>query len=106
LALPASNSSSKCFSPGRINKNLALEDRVLRYPICGFALDRDLKASLILLRRVEWVPPFGCAWGASPDTSPTTPRLTREREEARWGVTREAPFLWEEVIPLGSKNNF
>ncbi|PSN86831.1 hypothetical protein B9Q03_11515, partial [Candidatus Marsarchaeota G2 archaeon OSP_D] len=40
-----------------INKGLTLEDRVFRCPFCGFTLDRDLNASLVLLKRAGWVPP-------------------------------------------------
>jgi transposase len=34
-----------------------LEDRVFLCPHCGFTLDRDLNASLVLLKRSGWVPP-------------------------------------------------
>jgi putative transposase len=61
LALPAYNSSRECFLCGGINQNLTLEDRIFHCPHCGFTLDRDLNASLVLLKRAGWVPPFQCA---------------------------------------------
>ena len=79
LALPAYNSLRECFLCGRINKGLTLEDRVFHCPFCGFTLDRDLNASLVLLKRAGWVPP-AVACGASPNTSSTLPRV----EEAWW----------------------
>jgi len=57
LPVPAFNTSRECFLCGRINKGLTLEDRVFHCPYCGFTLDRDLNASLVLLRRAGWVPP-------------------------------------------------
>jgi putative transposase len=59
LVLPvlAFNTSRECFRCGGINKSLTLEDRVFLCPRCGFSLDRDLNASLVLLKRVGWVPP-------------------------------------------------
>ncbi|PSO08919.1 hypothetical protein B9Q04_03075 [Candidatus Marsarchaeota G2 archaeon BE_D] len=36
---------------------MTLKDRVLHCPTCGLTLDRDLNASLILLKR-SWLPPF------------------------------------------------
>ncbi|PSN93217.1 hypothetical protein B9Q09_03180 [Candidatus Marsarchaeota G2 archaeon ECH_B_SAG-C16] len=57
LALPAYNSSRECFLCGGINQNLTLEDRVFHCPHCGFTLDRDLNASLVLLKRAGWAPP-------------------------------------------------
>jgi len=83
LPVPAYNTSRECFLCGRINKGLTLEDRIFDCPHCGFTLDRDLNASLVLLKRAGWVPPFQCACGASPNTSPTLPRV--KKEEARWG---------------------
>jgi len=57
LPVPAYNSSRECFLCGRINKGLTLEDRIFNCPHCGFTIDRDLNASLVLLRRAGWVPP-------------------------------------------------
>jgi len=57
LPVPAYNSSHECFLCGEINKGLTLEDRVFLCPHCGFTLDRDLNASLVLLKRTGWVPP-------------------------------------------------
>jgi Transposase and inactivated derivatives len=57
LPVPAYNTSRECFLCGRINQNLTLEDRVFLCPHCGFTLDRDLNASLVLLKRAGWVPP-------------------------------------------------
>jgi putative transposase len=56
LAVPAFNSSRECFWCGEINRGLALEDRVFHCPPCGFTLDRDLNACLVLLKRAGWVP--------------------------------------------------
>ena len=81
LAVSAYNTSRECFLCGRINQNLGLEDRVFHCPHCGFTLDRDLNASLVLLKHAGWVPPV-VACGASPNTSST---LLRVKEEARWG---------------------
>jgi len=57
LPVPAYNTSRECFLCGGINQNLTLEDRVFLCPHCGFTLDRDLNASLVLLKRSGWVPP-------------------------------------------------
>ena len=57
LAISAYNTSRECFLCGGINQNLSLEDRIFNCPHCGFTLDRDLNASLVLLRRAGWVPP-------------------------------------------------
>jgi Transposase and inactivated derivatives len=51
LPVPAYNTSRECFLCGRINKGLTLEDRIFNCPHCGFTLDRDLNASLVLLKR-------------------------------------------------------
>ena len=80
LPVPANNTSRECFLCGRINKGLTLEDRVFHCPFCGFTLDRDLNASLVLLKRAGWVPP---AVPAPPNTSSTLPRV--KKEEARRG---------------------
>ena len=61
LPVPAYNTSRECFLCGGINQNLTLEDRVFLCPHCGFTIDRDLNASLVLLKRAGWVPPFQCA---------------------------------------------
>jgi len=63
LPVPSYNTSRECFLCGGINKGLTLEDRVFHCPYCGFSLDRDLNASLVLLKRAGWVPPFQCACG-------------------------------------------
>jgi len=81
LPVPAYNTSRECFKCSRINQNLSLEDRIFNCPYCGFTLDRDLNACLVLLKRAGWVPP-AVACGASPTTSPTIPRV---KEEARRG---------------------
>ena len=57
LPVPAYNTSRECFLCGRINKGLTLEDRIFNCPHCGFTLDRDLNASLVLLKRAGWEPP-------------------------------------------------
>jgi len=57
LPVPAYNTSRECFLCGGINKGLTLEDRVFHCPYCGFTIDRDLNASLVLLKRAGWEPP-------------------------------------------------
>ncbi|PSO04380.1 hypothetical protein B9Q13_04765 [Candidatus Marsarchaeota G2 archaeon ECH_B_SAG-G16] len=57
LAVSAYNTSRECFLCGRINQSLTLEDRIFHCPHCGFTLDRDLNASLVLLKRAGWEPP-------------------------------------------------
>jgi len=57
LPVPSYNTSRECFLCGGINKGLTLEDRVFRCPYCGFTIDRDLNASLVLLKRAGWEPP-------------------------------------------------
>ena len=80
LPVPAYNSSRECFLCGRINKGLTLEDRVFHCPFCSFTLDRDLNASLVLLKRAGWVPPTVACF-APPSTFST---LLRVGGEARW----------------------
>jgi putative transposase len=63
LPVPSYNTSRECFLCGGINEGLTLEDRVFLCPRCGFTVDRDLNASLVLLKRSGWVPPFQCACG-------------------------------------------
>jgi len=58
LPVPAYNTSRECFLCGGINKGLTLEDRVFLCPHCGFTVDRDLNASLVLLKCAGWVPPI------------------------------------------------
>jgi len=84
LAVPAYNSSRECFQCGGINRDLTLGDRVFRCPHCGFTLDRDLNACLVLLNRAGWVPPAVPVCGASPNTSPPIPRVGAEGW-AWWG---------------------
>jgi len=81
LPVPAYNTSRECFLCGEINQDLTLEDRVFLCPHCGFILDRDLNASLVLLKRSGWVP-SAVACEASPNTSSS---LLRVGGEARWG---------------------
>jgi len=57
LGVPSYDSSRECFLCGRINQGLTLEDRIFHCPHCGFTLDRDLNACLVLLKRAGWVPP-------------------------------------------------
>jgi len=56
LPVPAYNTSRECFFCGRINKDLTLADRVFVCPECGWTVDRDLNASLVLPKRAGWVP--------------------------------------------------
>ncbi|PSN95608.1 hypothetical protein B9Q06_05355 [Candidatus Marsarchaeota G2 archaeon ECH_B_2] len=58
---------------GGVNRDLTLKDRVFRCPHCGFTLDRDLNAPLVLLKRSGGVPPSRGSCGAWPNTSPTNP---------------------------------
>jgi len=55
--VPAYNTSRECFLCGRINKDLTLADRVFVCPECGWTVDRDYNASLVLPKRAGWVPP-------------------------------------------------
>ena len=55
--VPAYNTSRECFFCGRVNKDLTLADRVFVCPECGWTVDRDLNASLVLPKRAGWVPP-------------------------------------------------
>jgi putative transposase len=57
LTVPSYNTSRECFKCGEINENLTVKDRVFLCPHCGFTVDRDLNASLVLLKRAGWVPP-------------------------------------------------
>jgi len=57
LTVPSYNTSRECFKCGEINENLTVKDRVFHCAHCGFTLDRDLNASLVLLKRAGWVPP-------------------------------------------------
>jgi len=99
LALPAYNSLRECFLCGRINKGLTLEDRVFHCPFCGFTLDRDLNASLVLLKRAGWVP---SAVPAPPNTSSTLPWVKKEEarrgfeagSHVRKGVVVHHDFVW------------
>jgi transposase len=61
LAVPTYNTSCEGFQCGGINHDLTLIDRVFHGPHCGFTLDHDLNACLVLLRRAGWVPPSRCA---------------------------------------------
>ncbi|PSO07030.1 hypothetical protein B9Q04_13030 [Candidatus Marsarchaeota G2 archaeon BE_D] len=88
LPVPAYNTSRECFLCGRINKGLTLEDRVFHCPYCGFTLDRDLNASLVLLRRAGWVPPSVPAVELRP--IPPLPSLGLKRRQGG-AVMQEAP---------------
>ena len=90
LAVSAYNTSRECFLCGRINKGLTLEDRVFHCPHCGFTLDRDLNASLVLLRRAGWVPPV-----VPVELRPIPPLPSLGLKKRRQGGTlkQEAPAL-------------
>jgi len=88
LAVSAYNTSRECFHCGGINQNLSLEDRIFLCPHCGFTLDRDLNASLVLLRRAGWVPPAVPAVELRPIPPPPCLRLVRGRQGE--AVIREA----------------
>jgi len=90
LAVPSYNSSRECFLCGRINQNLTLEDRVFHCPYCGFTLDRDLNASLVLLKRAGWVPP-----GVPVELRPIPPLPSLGLKKRRHGgaMKQEAPSV-------------
>ena len=79
LAVSSYNSSRECFLCGGINKGLTLEDRVFHCPYCGFTLDRDLNAYLVLLKTSGWVPPTVACFAP-----PTTFSTLSWVEEAWW----------------------
>ena len=87
LAVSAYNTSRECFHCGGINQNLSLEDRIFNCPHCGFTLDRDLNASLVLLKRSWWVPPI-VPEELHPIPPPPCLRLVRGRQGE--AVIREA----------------
>ena len=89
LPVPAYNSSRECFQCGGINRNLTLEDRVFHCPYCGFTLDRDLNASLVLLKRAGWVPP---AVPVELRPIPPLPSLGLKRRQGG-AMKQEAPRL-------------
>ncbi len=80
LPVPSYNTSRECFLCGGINQNLTLEDRVFHCPHCGFTLDRDLNASLVLLKRAGWVPP-----GVPVELRPIPPLSTLGLAKGRQG---------------------
>jgi putative transposase len=88
LAVSAYNTSRECFLCGGINQNLSLEDRIFNCPHCGFTLDRDLNASLVLLRRAGWVTPIVPVFELHPIPPPPCLRLVRGRQGE--AVIREA----------------
>ena len=89
LPVPAYNTSRECFLCGGINKGLTLEDRVFHCPYCGFTIDRDLNASLVLLKRAGWEPPV------VPEELRPLPPLPSLGLKRRQGVAmiQEAPAL-------------
>jgi len=88
LPVPAYNTSRECFLCGRINQNLTLEDRVFLCPFCGFTLDRDLNASLVLLKRAGWVPP---AVPVELHPIPPFPSLGLKKRRQGGALKQEAP---------------
>jgi len=88
LPVPAYNTSRECFLCGGINQSLTLEDRVFLCPHCGFTLDRDLNASLVLLKRAGWVPP-----AVPVELRPIPPLPSLELKKRRQGgaLKQEAP---------------
>lgn len=89
LAVSAYNTSRECFLCGRINHNLTLEDRVFHCPCCGFTLDRDLNACLVLLKRSGWVPSGVSAVELRPIPPPPSLGLKKRRQGG--ALKREAP---------------
>ena len=88
LAVSAYNTSRECFLCGGINKGLTLEDRVFHCPHCGFTLDRDLNASLVLLKRAGWVPS-----GVPVELRPIPPLPSL-------GLRRQGGALKQESLPV------
>ena len=88
LAISAYSSSRECFLCGGINQNLSLEDRIFNCPHCGFTLDRDLNASLVLLRRAGWVP---SAVPVELRPIPPLPSLGLKKRRQGGAMMQEAP---------------
>ncbi len=88
LAVPSYNSSRECFQCGEVNHNLTLEDRVFHCPYCGFTLDRDSNASLVLCKRAGWEPP---AAPAELHPIPPLPSLGLARRRQGGAMIQEAP---------------
>ena len=88
LAVSAYNTSRECFLCGRINQSLTLEDRIFNCPHCGFTLDRDLNASLVLLRRAGWVP---SAVPVELRPIPPLPSLGLKKRRQGGALKQEAP---------------
>ena len=86
--VPSYNTSRECFLCGGINKGLTLEDRVFHCPHCCFTLDRDLNASLVLLKRAGWVPP---AVPVELHPIPPLPSLGLVRGRQGGAMIQEAP---------------
>jgi len=88
LAVSAYNTSRECFLCGGINQNLSLEDRIFHCPHCGFTLDRDLNASLVLLRSRVGATLLVCL---SLSFAQYLPHLPRVKGEHGGAMIREAP---------------
>jgi len=86
--VPAYNTSRECFLCGGINQGLTLEDRVFHCPFCGFTLDRDLNASLVLLKRAGWEPP---AVPVELRPIPPLPSLGLKKRRQGGAMKQEAP---------------
>jgi len=91
LAVSAYNTSRECFLCGGINHNLSLEDRIFHCPHCGFTIDRDLNASLVLLKRSGWVPPGVPAVELRP--IPPLPSLGLKKRRQGGAMKQEAPSV-------------
>jgi len=94
LAVRAYSTSREYFRCGGVNHDLTLRDRVYSCPHCGFTLDRDLNASLVLLKRSGWVPPLSLVrLSAELRPIPPPPTLLGAKEgEAWWGVDSGSPL--------------
>jgi len=90
LAISAYSTSRECFLCGGINQNLSLEDRIFNCPHCGFTLDRDLNASLVLLRRAGWVP---SAVPVELRPIPPLPSLGLKKRRQGGALKQEAPSV-------------
>ena len=88
LAVSAYNTSRECFLCGGINQSLTLEDRIFHCPHCGFTFDRDLNASLVLLKRAGWEPP---AAPVELRPLPPLPSLGLKKRSQGGALKQEAP---------------
>lgn len=72
------DTSRKCSRCGYVNEKLTLRDRVFRCLRCGLVIDRDLNASINILKRGGGWEPANCLW--SPAQYPWFPRGGKVRQ--------------------------